>query len=123
LKRWERLLILLIAAHSYAVGLALLFATEWGVRFGGWGGATTLFFPRQAGAFHLVLATGYLIEHARHRGVALLLTAKGTAVVFLAAMTALDGGPWVVPLSGLGDGLMALAVWAVHRRAAREELP
>ena len=103
-RRIEGAAVVLIALHSYAVGFFLLFVTKWGAEFGGWDDVRTLFFPRQAGIFHFVVATGYLLEYFRHRGIALLLTAKFTAVVFLGAMTIVDGGPWAVPLSAAPAG-------------------
>jgi hypothetical protein len=94
----ERGLVVAVALHSFAVGFFLLFFTRWGVRLGGW---------------------GYLIEYFRGRGVRLLLLAKATATVFLVAMLLKDGGPWVLPVSALGDALMGLAVWIAHRKASR----
>ncbi|MFI5197188.1 MAG: hypothetical protein ACHQJD_01090 [Thermoanaerobaculia bacterium] len=114
----ERGLVVAIALHSYAIGFSLLFFTRWGVRFGGWGEASPLFFARQAGIFHFVVASGYLIEYFRYGGVRLLLLAKATATVFLVAMLLADGGPWALPASALGDALMGLLVWIVHRRAS-----
>ena len=109
----------LIIVHSLAVGVFLLFLTRWGVAFGGWENVTTLFFPRQAGIFHVVVATGYALEYTHYRGVTLMVTAKAMAVAFLGIMWAVDGGPWVVPISALGDGLMATAVVLVRRLAHR----
>jgi hypothetical protein len=117
LRRLEGWLVVLIALHSLSVAFFLLFLTEWGVRFGGWGEASPLFFARQAGVFHVVVAVGYLIEWFRHRGVVLLVTTKAIAVLFLGAMYLIDGGPWAVPLSAAGDAAMALAVLVVHRLA------
>jgi hypothetical protein len=117
-ERFERVVVVLIALHSVGVGVALLFLTEWGLRFGGWGEVSPLFFPRQAGIFHFVVATGYLIEYFRYRGVALLLATKGFAVVFLVAMCLVENVPWLVPASAVGDGLMGLAVLIVHSRVA-----
>ena len=114
----ETWLIVLIAVHSYAVGFFLLFLTKWGASFGGWGEVMPLFFARQAGIFHVVVATGYLHEYFRYRGVGLLLTAKILAVLFLGSMMMLDeAAPWAIPLSALGDGLMGLVVYLVHRKA------
>ncbi len=115
----ERWLVTLVAAHSLGVGLVLLVVPEAGVRFGGWSGAEPLFFVLQAGIFHFVLAAGYLLEHARYRGVTLLLVAKFTALVFLTACWLLLEVPWSVPFSGFADGSMGLAVLLVHRFAAR----
>jgi hypothetical protein len=118
----ERWLIRMIAVHSLAVGVFLLFLTEWSVAFGGWGAAVPLFFPRQAGVFHIVVGVGYLYEYRRFRTVGLLLIAKSAAVLFLLAGTFVtDSTAWAVPLSALGDGAMGLAVLLVHNRVRRDE--
>ena len=120
-RRIERWLVVSIAAHSLAVGVALLFFTDWSVAFGGWGTATPRFFARQAGIFHVVVALGYLFEYQRYRGVGLLVMAKSIAVLFLVAMTLLgDGATWALPLSAVADGMMAVVVVVVHRWAARQ---
>lgn len=115
-RRIERTLVVLIALHSYAVGLALMFLTRWGTRFGGWPDVEPLFFARQAGIFHLLIATAYLLEYFRNGTVTLLVLAKLTAVVFLGAMMWVEPAPWAVPLSALADGLMAVMVVAIRRR-------
>jgi hypothetical protein len=111
----ERALVFLIALHSIVVGLFLTFATHWGARFGGFASPLPLFFPRQAGAFHFVVAGVYLVEYFHYRGVGLLVMTKSMAVVFLFLTALLDSVPWVVPLSGVGDGLMAVAVVLLRR--------
>lgn len=121
--RIEHALVVLVAVHSYAVGLVLIFATEWGARLGGWEQVGPLFFARQAGALHLVVATGYLLEYSRYRGVSLLLVAKAIAVVFLFSTAALGNVPWVVPFSGVVDGLLGAAVALVRRPGAATQLP
>ena len=114
--RLERALVVLIAIHSLVVGLLLSFATEWGARLGGFPDPVPLFFPRQAGAFHFVVAGAYLLEYFVYRGVLMLAMTKSIAVVFLGVVTLLCPVPWVVPLSGVGDGLMGLLVVLVRRR-------
>ena len=114
----QRWLVTLIALHSFTVGVFLLLLTEWSVAFGGWGPSTPLFFPRQAGVFHLVVGVGYLYEYRRYQGVGLLLIAKTIAVLFLLANTFLTDSPaWPIPIAALGDGAMALAVYLIHRLA------
>lgn len=115
----ERRLVVLIALHSYAVGFGLLFLTEWATRLGGWDRPAPLFFARQAGVFHFLLASAYLLEYFRRGSVTLLLAAKATAVVFLTAMMLVEPAPWLVPLSAAADGLMGLAVWVVRRQRLR----
>ena len=120
MERLERVLVSLIALHSVVVGLFLLFGTEWGARLGGFGAVHPLFFARQAGAFHLVAATAYMIEYFYYGGVLLLVLTKSIAVVFLLATGALDSVPWVVPLSGVADGMMgAVVVWVRRARGMR----
>jgi hypothetical protein len=110
--------VILVAAHSAAVGVALAAFPEWATAFGGFGPVRPLFFARQAGVFHLVLAAGYLLE-LRRGGVALLVTAKSVAAVFLTASW-LSGAPgWSIPFSAAGDALMGLAAAWLARPAAR----
>jgi len=121
-QRAETCLIVLIAIHSYTVGFFLLFLTRWGTAFGGWGDVTPLFFARQAGIFHVVVATGYLYEYFRYRGIGLLLTAKILAVLFLTSMMMVaEPAPWSIPLSAVGDGLMGLVAYLVHRKAQESD--
>jgi len=111
----ERILIILISLHSFIVGMMLLFAADWAVRFAGWAGADPIFFIWQAGAFHFVLATGYLVEYSRTRTISLLLIAKTIAFVFLVGGSLLVKTPWSVWFSGFADGAMALTTYLVHR--------
>jgi hypothetical protein len=115
--RVESWLVVLIAVHSYGVGAVLLFAPSFGASLGGWDEVDPLFFMRQAGVFHFLVATVYLAEWMRDRSVTFLLLAKATAVVFLASVWLLGDEPWVVPFSGLADGAMGAVVLAVHRKA------
>lgn len=115
LSRLERTLVVLIALHSVVVGLVLSFATEWGARRGGFPSPVPPFFPRQAGAFHFVVAGVYLVEYFRYRGVVLLIMTKAIAVAFLGVSTMLSAVPWVVPLSGLADAGMGLGVLWLRR--------
>lgn len=116
--RVERWLVVLIALHSYAVGIVLLVLPRWAMAFAGWGRAEPLFFVRQGGAFHLVVATAYLVEHFRHREITLLLIAKSLATVFLVLEWRFGADPaWAVPFSAAGDAAMGCAAFIVHRRA------
>ena len=117
----ENWLVVLIAFHSATVGFFLLFLTRWGTTFGGWGEVQPLFFARQAGIFHFIVALAYLGEWFKYRGVAILAMAKSFALVFLLTMFVVDGGPWPLPLSALGDGAMAAVVLVVDRKRREQE--
>lgn len=121
-RRPDRLLtwtVVLIALHSVGVGVVLVWATEWGVRFGGWPQLAPVFFARQFGMFHFAIAAAYLIEWFRYRGVSILVTAKVIGCASLVDAALRYGGPWSVPLSAVGDGAMGLVVVVLALRVAR----
>ena len=111
----EGLLVLLIALHSYGVGLMLMFASAFALRLGGWGDEGTLFFTRQGGVFHLIIATIYLLDYFRRGTIAPIVLAKSTAVVFLVVLAVL-GEPWLVWMSAIVDLLMLISVLWVRSR-------
>ena len=62
-----------------------------------------------------MVAGVYLVEYFHYRGAFLLVMTKSMAVAFLFLTAALDSVPWLVPLSGVGDLLMAVAVVLLRR--------
>lgn len=114
----EKLGVFLVALHSFSIGIMLIFTTSWVLGFAGWDEVSHLFFPRQSGAFHLILATGYWWEYQRHGTINLMLMAKAIAVVFLLIMSPWKEA-WSVPFSGMFDGLMLVGMFLVHRMANR----
>lgn len=118
--RLERWLVILVAVHSLGVGSLLLFAPRWALDFAGWSTAPeALFFPRQVGVFHFVVAFGYLHEYVRYRGVTLLVVTKAMAFLFLVVMKLTGELAWAVLFSGVVDALMGLAVALLHRSTRR----
>lgn len=121
-RRLENVGVWLVFVHSFLIGIMLMFASAWVLDFAGWDQVDHLFFPRQSGAFHIVLAAGYLWEFARHRGISLMLMAKGAAVVFLLVLSPWQEA-WSVQFSGLMDGVMLVGMALVHRLARWNEKP
>ena len=117
-RRLEGVGVVLVALHSFAIGTMLIFSTAWVLQFAGWDEVSHLFFPRQSGAFHIILAAGYLWEFRAHGTIRLMLLAKGTAVVFLLIMSPWKEA-WSVPFSGVFDGLMLVGMAFIHRMANR----
>lgn len=112
-------LVYLISLHSLIVGGMLLIVPAWAVTFGGWPGASPLFFPRQAGIFHFVVVLAYLGDWHSSRSVRMIVATKTIAFAFLMGAW-LDGeAAWSVPFSGLADGAMGLVAALVHRAAGR----
>lgn len=114
----ERLGVYMIALHSFMIGFFLLFVTQWTLDFAGWDQVSHLFFPRQSGAFHIILAAGYLWEYRRLNTIRLILLAKITAVVFLLIMSPWKDA-WSVPFSGILDGLMLVGIACIHAMVRR----
>lgn len=123
MSRAEAWLVRLIAAHSFGVALALALFPALTLRLGGFAMPEDLFFVRQGGIFHAVLATAYLYEHARHGTVSLLIFAKAFATVFLfTSWWLLDAAPLVI-LAAVGDLAMGALVWWVHRHRGVSAAP
>jgi hypothetical protein len=117
----EKLGVILVALHSLLVGGLLFFIPDWTLNFAGWPAMDDVFFIRQSGAFHFVVAVGYLVEYRRCGTINLLIIAKSTAVVFLLVLSPW-GEAWSVPFSGITDGLMLVGmsvVWIQARRSVR----
>jgi hypothetical protein len=117
-RRLEGIALVLVALHSYAVGGMLVFAPAWTLDFAGWTEVGNLFFPRQSGAFHFVVATAYLWEWRRHGTVQLLLMTKSIAVLFLLILNPWRTA-WSIPFSGVFDGLMLVGMAWLDRMARR----
>ncbi len=115
LERWG---VILVAMHSFLVCGLMLFFPRWTLDFAGWENVDYVFFIRQSGAFHFVVALGYLLEYWRFGSIGLLIIAKTTAVVFLLALSPWSDA-WAIPFSGITDGMMLLGMLMVHRMAKR----
>lgn len=116
------LLMWLVALHSFLVGVALMcLPVDFFHRYFQFQPVTERFFTVQAGVFHVVLGIGYSLvakKPDRFMGLVLLsVTAKFIATIFLFSYSILVAWIPVVFLSGVGDGLMALAIlWAYLSR-------
>ena len=111
-----------MAVHSLAIGIGLVVVPDFATNFAGFGSVRPLFFARQAGAFHVVLATGYLLE-ARRGAADFVVVAKLLAVLFLGWSVLAGAAPWSVTVSGAADGLMGLGALWLQRRAGRSGAP
>ena len=118
-RKLEDVGVFLVALHSFLIGIMLIFTTVWILDFAGWSQVSHPFFPRQSGAFHIILAAGYFLEYRAYQTIRLMLLAKATAVVFLLIMSPWKEA-WSVPFSGIFDGLMLVGMALIHRMARRD---
>ncbi len=111
----ERWLVLLIAAHSLAVMVLLTFFPRLTIQLGGYGVVEDVFFVRQGGVFHFVVAGVYLGEYFRYGRTSSIVFAKAVAVVFLGWALLVLNAPLLVALALVGDLVMGLLAFFVRR--------
>ncbi|MCL5037312.1 MAG: hypothetical protein M1269_09385 [Chloroflexi bacterium] len=114
-----RLLVILIAIHSFCIGFMLLFIPRQLLTAFGIPCPEMLFFPNQSGIFHVVLAMGYLLalpgKTVNLRCLAFLIIAKTIAVTFLVISGIFVAKDIIIILIGIFDGLMGLAAYIMMR--------
>lgn len=113
--RWAGPYVTLVALHSLCIGVVLTFWPQVALRLGGWDQTTVLFFVRQGGVFHLLMASAYLLEFRRRGRLELMILAKCLATVFLLTTALTGSAPVAVLLSGVADGLMAVGALILNR--------
>ena len=121
-RRLEGVGVFLVALHSFMVGTLLILTPGWVLQIVCLDEVSHLFFPRQSGAFHIILAAGYFWEYRAYKTIRLMLLAKAAAVVFLLVMSPWKEA-WSVPFSGVFDGLMLAGMAFVHWMAQRRNPP
>ena len=109
--------------HSVTLGLITYLFTDRFLRRMGFNLSSHRFYPRQTGAFLLVLGTGYLLaarDPAANRGlVHLTVFSKAVAVLFLFSEFLVRKAPRSILLAGIMDGFMGAAIAALARASYR----
>jgi len=112
---WLRLVLVGICAHSALVGVGLMVQPAALLDRAGYEPLTEPFFARQGGVFHILMAVAYAGAVAgpwsRRTLIPFAILVKTVAACFLLTHWLLVRGAWVVPVSGLVDGLMAVVLW------------
>ena len=117
----EKIIIAVVAAHSFVLGAALLTRPEWTLSLANWDYEGNLFFPAQSGVF-LVLFSGVYLEALRRRSFAWLLVAtKAVAFFFLITTCWIGIAPPMSLVAASFDGLMGLAVFLIVVYNTRQE--
>jgi hypothetical protein len=118
-----KVLLYLIALHSFCVGLALIVLPLSTLESFGYEGYAGNFFKAQGGIFHIVMSIIYLIaarDIDKNRIlIYITLTAKFIATVFLLGYYFIFEQIWMVLASGIGDFLMGICVlllWRAYRK-------
>ena len=111
------------AVHSFFAGLGLIFMPASAMSFFGFTAYVEGFFPAQGGIFHIVMSIAYAMaatDLRRFRELILFaIIAKFTATAFLLVYFLAIDSIWIVFVSGIGDGLMGLAILLAYRANRR----
>lgn len=114
---------MLVAGHSFCVGIGLIaIPLEYFDLFGiaGYRGA---FFKIQGGVFHLVMCGAYLpaaLDPLKNiLMVRFSIFAKITATVFLLSYALFSEMAWIILVSGILDFLMGIVLYWFYRRMNR----
>jgi hypothetical protein len=120
------LILWLVAAHSFCVGLGLIFLPDVLLSSFGFTPGGERFFRAQAGVFHFVMVAVYAMAAIRcvssPDSTYLAIAAKFIAMVFLISYYLFAASIWMVLLSGLADGALGVLIaWAFS--AYRRTIP
>ena len=118
--KWLKIFLYLYALHSFAVALGLMFLPPEFFSIFGFEGCQESFFKSQAGVFHLVMAVAYIIAakniETSYNLIWFIISAKSIALVFLASYFVLFDRVWMIAISGIGDGAMAILLYILFRQ-------
>jgi hypothetical protein len=114
-----KVLLWLIALHSFIVGLILISTGNAGMQYFGFTEGN-VFFQVQGGVFHLVMCIAYilaLINIKKNSGLILfIILAKCMAFIYLLIYYFLINKVGIIFLAGVADGIMALAVYYLNKK-------
>jgi hypothetical protein len=109
------LLLILVAIHSFCVGVGLIIRPAELMELFGFGMCYERFFPTQGGVFHIVMAVGYLMAAYnvdQYRCLVIFsIIVKIMATVCLFTYFIAVEQIWLVLMSGFSDGLMGMAIY------------
>lgn len=124
------MVLLLIAIHSFCVGVGLVFRPFALMEYFGFVHCSGRFFPTQGGIFHIVMSVGYTMAALdRYRCLVFFsIVVKVTAMIFLFSYYFAVEQIWLVLASGVADGIMAVLIslsyifysrWQTEQKTAR----
>ena len=115
-----RIFLVLIALPSFAVGIGLILFPPSYLEFFGFHNYNYTFFQAQGGVFHIVMCTAYLLASKyMYQSPGLInfsVLAKAIATTFLIIYFLLVEKSWMILLSAIGDGVMAIILYILYKR-------
>lgn len=116
-----KIFLYLIAAHSFLVGVNLLYFSSDLLQTFGFNALNEPFFKFQGGVFHLVMVAAYLlaaIDPVKNKMIVLFsIIAKLMATIFLFAYYFFYDTSIIVLLSAIGDLIMGIVIFYLYLTA------
>ncbi|KAA3617708.1 MAG: hypothetical protein D8M58_00870 [Calditrichaeota bacterium] len=112
-------LLQLIAFHSLAVGLGLIIISSQYLELYGFKNYSSSFFQAQGGVFHIVMCIAYFMASKNLNSAIIIrfvISAKTVAVIFLFVYFLYAESIWIILLSAIADGLMALLIFIFYKQ-------
>ena len=126
IKKIFKLFLLLVAIHSFFVGLGLIFLPKDLMLLFGFQEITNNFFPVQGGVFHIIMAVIYIyaikIEKLQFFLIPLIIGVKLFAAFFLFVYYFAFEHIITVLLSGIGDGMMGIILYYFYIKLKKNNL-
>lgn len=117
-----KILLRLIAVHSFTVAMCLILLGQDGIRFFGFDSGNP-FFQVQGGVFHLVMCVAYILASLdpikKTDLIFFIIAAKFIATIYLCIYYFVITPVPAILLSGVADGLMGLAVYLLYLSARK----
>ena len=105
----------LIAAHSIAMGLALIIQPDILMEWSGFRSEYEHFFPAQGGVFHLLMAVAYIMgainSKKYHYLIVFSIIVKAVATTFLIVYCITVEFKWTILIFGFVDGVMGAMIF------------
>ena len=118
--KYLKVFLWLVALHSFCVGMGLILIPLAYYDMFGFGNYQGDFFKIQAGVFHLVMVTAYILgayDPVKYRVLIIFaILAKFTATLFLLGYSLFIDMIWTVLVSGIADALMGLILLGLYRK-------
>ena len=110
----------LTALHSCFTGIFLIFLPAEYLTFFGFPEYPDTFFQAQGGIFHIIMTVAYLMasfQPAKSKNlIYFIITVKFIAAVFLFTYFFIIAYIWMVLLSGIVDGIMAIGILILYNK-------
>ncbi|MDT8322877.1 MAG: hypothetical protein RRA94_02110 [Bacteroidota bacterium] len=121
-----RLLVIILwmtAAHSFFTGVMLFLQPAAVLRWTGFAPVGEAFFPAQGGVFHVLMSVLYAAAALRRTvwrlAAAFIIFVKASAALFLIAYYVFASPVWLILLSGVADGMIAVILAFFHGEGRR----